>query len=107
MGPDHFPVVFDKLVAVWRSGPRHALGDLARISAPTLVLVGDDDMITVDHAAAIQRMIRDAQLAVVPGTDHLLQYEKPDLVNRILLDFLADEQAPKLFAARREGSAAS
>jgi pimeloyl-ACP methyl ester carboxylesterase len=97
-GPDHFPIVFDKLIAAWRSGPGHALNDLASIAAPTLVLVGDDDIITVDHAAAIQREIPGAQLAVVPGTDPLLQYEKPDLVNRILLDFLADEQAPKLFA---------
>ena len=106
-GPDHFPVVFDKLVAAWRTGPTHALGDLARISAPTLVMLGDDDMITVDHAAAIQRTIPAAQLAVVPGTDHLLQYEKPDLVNRIILDFLADVQAPKLFSAGSEGGPAS
>jgi pimeloyl-ACP methyl ester carboxylesterase len=97
-GVNHFPVVFDKLIAAWRSGPRHALGDLARVAAPTLVMVGDDDMITVDHAAAIQRMIPDAQLAVVPGTDHLLHFEKPDLVNRMILDFLADKQAPKLFS---------
>jgi pimeloyl-ACP methyl ester carboxylesterase len=97
-GADHFPVVFEKLVAAWRSGPRHPLGDLARISAPTLVMVGDDDLITVDHASAIRQTIPDAQLAVVPGTDHLLQFEKPDLVNRIILDFLADNQAPKLFS---------
>ena len=63
-------------------------------------MVGDDDVITADHAAAIQRTIPDAQLAVVPGTDHLLQFEKPDLVNRIILDFLADKQAPKLFSER-------
>ena len=63
-------------------------------------MVGDDDLITVDHASAIRRTIPDAQLAVVPGTDHLLQFEKPDLVNRIILDFLADNQAPKLFSER-------
>lgn len=99
-GADHFPVVFDKLIAAWRSGPRHALGDLARLSAPTLVMVGDEDVISADHAAAIQRVIPDAQLAVVPGTDHLLLFEKPDLVNRMILDFLADMQAPKLFSER-------
>jgi pimeloyl-ACP methyl ester carboxylesterase len=99
-GPDHFPVVFDKLIAAYRSGPGHALDDLARIAAPTLVMVGDDDLITVDHAAAIQRSIPGAQLAVVPGTDHLLHFEKPELVNRIILDFLADKQVPKLFSER-------
>jgi pimeloyl-ACP methyl ester carboxylesterase len=57
-----------------------------------------DDVISVDHAAAIQRTIPEAQLAVVPGTNHLLQFEKPDLVNRVILDFLAGKQAPKLFS---------
>jgi len=41
----------------------------------------------------------DSQLAVVPGTDHLLLFEKPELVNRLLGDFLADDQAPKLTLA--------
>jgi pimeloyl-ACP methyl ester carboxylesterase len=97
-GPAHFPVVFEKLTAVWKTEPHHPLADLARLSAPTLVLLGDDDDITVEHAAAMQRAIPDAQLAVVPGTDHALMFEKPDLVNRLIIDFLADEQAPKLFS---------
>lgn len=100
-GADHFPVVFDKLIAAYRSGPTHALDELSRISAPTLVIIGDDDVISADHAAAIQRTVPDAQLAVVPGTDHLLMFEKPDLVNRIILDFLAAKQAPKLFSKRQ------
>ena len=97
-GPQHFPVVFEKLIAVWKTEPHHPLADLERVAAPTLVLVGDDDDITVEHAAAMQRAIPDAQLAVVPGTDHGLMFEKPELVNRLLLDFLANEQARKLFA---------
>ena len=97
-GPDHLPVVFEKLITVWRMEPHHSLADLERVSAPTLVLLGDDDDITVEHAAAMQRAIPDAQLAVVPGTDHALMFEKPELVNRLLLDFLADEQVRKLFS---------
>ena len=70
--------------------------ELSRIMAPTLVILGDDDVLTVEHAATMAATLPDAQLAVVPGTDHGLLFQKPDLVSRLFLDFLADEQAPKL-----------
>jgi pimeloyl-ACP methyl ester carboxylesterase len=46
----------------------------------------------------VHRALTDSQVAVVPGTSHGLTMEKTDLVNRIILDFLADEQPPKLLA---------
>lgn len=98
-GTDHFPVVFEKMVELWRTEPNLALSELARVKAPTLVLAGDTDIITVEHAAAMYEALPDAQLAVVPGASHVVPIEKPELINRLLLDFLADEQAPKLFTA--------
>jgi pimeloyl-ACP methyl ester carboxylesterase len=95
-GPDHFRVVFDKLVTLWQKDPAIALGELARVAAPTLVLLGDDDMLTIEHAAAMQRALSNSQLAVVPGASHALPMEKPEIVNRLILDFLADEQTPKM-----------
>ena len=88
-GADHFPVVFDKLVQVWRREPRHDLAELARITAPTLVLIGDNDVLTVEHAAAMKAALPNGQLAVVPDADHFVMFAKPDLVNRLILDFLA------------------
>ena len=87
-GPDHFPVVFERLVTLWRTEPHHELSELERISARTLVLVGDHDGVTVDHAAAIQQAIPGAQLAVLPGSDHFLLFQKRELANRLILDFL-------------------
>jgi len=95
-GPEHFDVVFDKLAPLWRGDPGIALDDLAAVTAPTLVLAGDDDVLTIEHAAALARALPDAQLAIVPGTSHALPMEKPEVVNRLLLDFLADEQTPKM-----------
>lgn len=89
-GPDHWPVVYRKLVAMWRSGPTLTTDDLARIQAPTLVLVGDDDAVRWEHTLELFQSIPGAQLAVVPGTSHLVPVEKPDDVNRLILDFLAD-----------------
>ena len=96
-GPEHFPVVFQKLVDTWKTEPSHELSELESLAVPTLVMLGDDDVITLAHAGELAQVIPDAQVAVVPGTDHVLLFEKPELVNRLLLDFLADEQVQKMF----------
>lgn len=95
-GPDHFDVVFDKLIPLWVGDPGIDLASLADATAPTLILVGDDDCVSIEHAAEMHRALPDAQLAVVPGTSHALPMEKPDLVNRLVLDFLRADQVPKM-----------
>ncbi len=65
-----------------------APSQLARISAPTLVMVGDDDMIPVSHAVEMWASVPDAKLCVVPDAGHFWLQEKPELANRIILDFL-------------------
>jgi pimeloyl-ACP methyl ester carboxylesterase len=99
-GPEHFEVVFAKASDMWRGGWGLAWEELATITAPTLVLLADEDVLTVEHAAAMARAIPGAQLAVVPGTSHALPFEKPDLVNRLILDFLAVEQVPRMMSLR-------
>ena len=96
-GAEHFPVVFGKLHEMWAGETGIDLTDLVRVTAPTLVLVGDDGTMRVEDAAAVQRALPDAQLAVVPGTSHGLPLEKPHVVSRLVLDFLADEQVEKMF----------
>jgi pimeloyl-ACP methyl ester carboxylesterase len=70
---------------------------LGEVSTPTLVMMGDDDIPSVEHADDIHNGLADAQLAIVPGTSHALPMGKPDLVNRLILDFLADSQTAKMF----------
>ncbi|MEY2424242.1 MAG: hypothetical protein QOI95_4309 [Acidimicrobiaceae bacterium] len=96
-GRDHFPIVFDKLHKLWTGETGIEVSDLANIGAPTLVLCGDDGTSTLEHATAVYRALPHAQLAIVPGTSHGLPMEKPHVVNQLILDFLADEQVPKLF----------
>jgi pimeloyl-ACP methyl ester carboxylesterase len=93
-GRDHFPVVFDKLARALLDTPQ-TLADLGRIVAPTLVMAGDDDLVSVEHQEAMRAAVQDGQLAIVPGASHGLPLEKPDLVVRLILDFLADVQSPK------------
>ena len=89
-GPAHFPVVAAKLDRMHREEPTLTTADLAGYPGPALVMVGDgDDEIPIEHTLALRDGLPDAQLAVVPGTQHGLFAEKPELCNRIVLDFLS------------------
>jgi pimeloyl-ACP methyl ester carboxylesterase len=88
-GPDHLPVVFDKIMRMWREEPALTLHDLGQIQAPTLVLVGDRDWVAMEHTVQMYESIPNAQLCVVPGATHGAPFEKAALVNQIVLDFLA------------------
>ncbi|GHB26932.1 hypothetical protein GCM10010346_58150 [Streptomyces chryseus] len=54
-GAAHWPVVVGKLADMYRTGPTIPTEDLARISRPTLVLVGDDDLIVRAHHCPVPR----------------------------------------------------
>jgi pimeloyl-ACP methyl ester carboxylesterase len=97
-GPDHFDVVLDKVMTMWRDPLDISLAEMGKISAPTLLMQGDDDGVRIDYSAALARALPQAQLAVIPGTGHGAPIQKADLVNRMILDFLAPEQPERLIA---------
>jgi pimeloyl-ACP methyl ester carboxylesterase len=64
-----------------RLGPRSLWRDAASITAPTLVLYGDDDRIVdVRMATRAARVFRHARVVVLPDVGHVGQMERPDLV---------------------------
>ena len=64
--------------------------ELHRISAYTLVLVGENDILKPrKYSERIAREIPGADLVVVPGAGHAVCLERPALFNAILLGFLA------------------
>ena len=105
-GPEHWPVVFGKFAEMTQREPHIPVGDLARISASTLVVMGDDDMVSIEHTAALFRAIPNSELAVVPGASHAVVIEKPELVNRIVLDFLENEPVATMLPIRRASTGA-
>jgi pimeloyl-ACP methyl ester carboxylesterase len=42
--------------------------EIKSIQAPTLVIVGDHDVVTPEHAALMCRLISDARLTILPGS---------------------------------------
>lgn len=63
---------------------------LAPISCPVLLVQGDTDFTTLDHAAEMHRRIPDAQLCVLPGTTHMQVTRRVDVLAPVLARFLAD-----------------
>jgi pimeloyl-ACP methyl ester carboxylesterase len=103
-GPDHFPVVSAKLARMNWEEPTLAVSDLSGVASRTLVMLGDDDEVSLEHAIAMYRGIADAELAVVPGTSHGLLHEKPALCNAIIVDFLTTDPVPTFAPIRRRGA---
>ena len=65
-------------------------GDLRRIEAPTLVIVGEEDILKPRrYSEIIVREIPMAEFAVVPNAGHAVLRERPDLFNSLILGFLA------------------
>jgi pimeloyl-ACP methyl ester carboxylesterase len=61
---------------------------LSGITAPTLLVVGDRDFTTVEHAALMLRLIPGSRLAVLPGTTHMQATRRSDLLLPMLATFL-------------------
>jgi pimeloyl-ACP methyl ester carboxylesterase len=63
--------------------------DLARISCPTLVIVGEEDGLTpVADAVALQNQISRSRLVILPQAGHLSNLEVPDGFALAVSDFL-------------------
>ncbi len=89
----------DRMMALDRGAVHHAVqmlssrpsvvARLPEIAAPTLVVVGDEDVATPPACArTIAQGIRGARLEVLPGTGHLSTIEEPAETTRLIRDFI-------------------
>lgn len=62
--------------------------DLQKIKCPVLIMSGDRDVIRLEHSIKIFNNIANSNFFVMPGATHFGSYEKPELFNMVLLDFL-------------------
>jgi pimeloyl-ACP methyl ester carboxylesterase len=86
--PEHF----DEFLATLSSSSADTQGwsdeQLARISSPVLLVLGDRDFTTVEHGALMLQLIPGSQLAVLPGTTHMQVTRRADLLLPMLDRFL-------------------
>ncbi len=64
---------------------------LPYITAPTLILQGDHDvLVPMENADVLGVRITGSRVVVIPGAGHSLTFEAADAVNKLLLEFFAE-----------------
>ncbi len=69
--PEDLPTFFAKSVQRMSDFRGWTSEEIQSIDAPTLVIIGDHDIVRPEHAVVMFRLLPDAQLAILPGTDHM------------------------------------
>jgi pimeloyl-ACP methyl ester carboxylesterase len=70
--------------------------ELRSIRVPTLVLIGEREVIYQDVRAVAERarLIPDVRVEIVPGASHGMFYDRPDIVPGMIAEFLAGRKDP-------------
>jgi pimeloyl-ACP methyl ester carboxylesterase len=84
--PDYWPKIFEKIASIQWMG--FSKDELASIQAMMLIMVGDHDFVRVEHAVETAKLIRDAELAVVPDAGHFALFSEPERVIPMVKHFL-------------------
>lgn len=68
-----------------------ATGELARVSNPCLLIFGERDaVVPIALGRKLESDIKGSRLLVLPGAGHILMYDRADLFNDAVLEFLSD-----------------
>jgi pimeloyl-ACP methyl ester carboxylesterase len=96
---EHLQRLLDKLGGIMQDFSGWSDDQIRGIAAPTLITVGDADMVKLEHAAQFLRLrggdvngdfegVPASQLAVFPGTTHFFGLARTDLVLATVVPFL-------------------
>jgi pimeloyl-ACP methyl ester carboxylesterase len=103
--PDGFRAFAERMIALEHE-PQHWEEDVRNLQAPVLLMVGDADVVTLEHAVAMFRLLGGgamgdmgnplpaSRLAVLPATSHTAVINHPELLHMTIEPFLQGE-APK------------
>jgi pimeloyl-ACP methyl ester carboxylesterase len=81
----------EKLARLWFTSPTESelsVALLARVTQPVLLISGDRDAIRLEHTLEIYHALPDAELCVLPGTDHATFSNRSEWLNPIMGAFL-------------------
>ena len=90
--PEDLPTFFAKSVQRMRDFKGWTPQEIQSIEAPVLVILGDRDVASPEHAVQMYHLIPNAQLAIVPDTDHMMIVKRSDWVVPMVKAFLDERQ---------------
>jgi pimeloyl-ACP methyl ester carboxylesterase len=85
---NYWPVIYRKVVALWRTQPHYSRAELGKIEAPTLIMAGEFDLIKASHTDQLAKAIHHGEELIVRGATHAVPVDEPEVVNSEILKFL-------------------
>jgi pimeloyl-ACP methyl ester carboxylesterase len=92
--PENLQSFFDKCVERMRNFSNIPADAIRGITAPTLVIVGDADVMRPEHAVELFRLLPHVRLAVLPGTDHMALMRRTTWLAPMVGEFLNAAMPP-------------
>ena len=98
--PEHFSRLFAKKTEMDRQTRDLSAEDIQGIKSPTLLIIGDSDLIRPEHAVEMFRLLGggvfgdapaglpNSQLAILPGTSHVSIVNRTELLVPMITSFL-------------------
>ena len=86
-GEQH-PSLEAEIIELWRTEPQLEHSDLHAITSPTLVVVGENDIIDLNHSNELARMLANGRIEVIPGAGHAAPVTHAQEINQLIASFL-------------------
>lgn len=87
--PGDWPVLVEKVRKLGTEFQGWSKEEISAISAPTLVVTGDSDIVRLEHSLELFRLLSQGNLAVLPMTHHGMRLHQPSWLIPILDEFLS------------------
>lgn len=97
--PEDLPIMFEKCRTRMREFRDWPTADFKTVRTPTLIMLGDEDIVRPEHGVELYRLLPDAELAILPGTNHMSIVSRADWQVSMIETFL-DEPNPRQASLR-------
>ncbi len=89
-GVAHWPVFQRKVLQMYRSWQGLTRAEIAAIRAPSLIVIGDRDEVSLEQAAEMKRTLPGSRLCVLPETNHARLHRRVAWLTPMIDEFLDD-----------------
>jgi pimeloyl-ACP methyl ester carboxylesterase len=87
--PERWNDFVEKLKNAWFSQVKVDQSELENVKCSVMVVGGDRDQYnSIDSFVSTYKMLPNACLAIIPGSDHIVFYRRPDLMETLIIPFI-------------------
>ncbi|HPG41159.1 MAG TPA: alpha/beta hydrolase [bacterium] len=86
--PENYASFISRSRDMWLREPYMEREDFINIGVPVLLVAGDKDDVTLEHMAEMYSLLENAQLCILPDTDHFVFAQRDETVLQVIYKFL-------------------